>query len=78
MSARKFLLALRSVVAVVSVVAACGGAPLRDSDGDVVLVSAAISLSGALEETIELYRSTTGREVVLNLGGSDTLATQAP
>ena len=41
-----------------------------------VLVSAAISLSGALEEIAGDYERATATRVVLNVAGSDTLATQ--
>ena len=48
------------------------------SNGDPreVVVSAAISLSGALEEIAGDYERATGTRAVLNVAGSDTLATQ--
>ena len=47
-----------------------------DAGRESVVVSAAISLSEVLGKIAEDYHSRTGAEVVLNLAGTDTLATQ--
>ena len=51
------------------------GTSNRDRGGE-LLVSAAISLSGALERIASNYEHTSGTRTVLNVAGSDTLATQ--
>ena len=49
---------------------------VQQAPPDVVLVSAAVSLSDALVVIATEYERATGVSVVLNLAGSDTLATQ--
>ncbi len=66
----------RAVVAITVGVlaAACGGAP--PAPAGTVLVSAAVSLSDALEEVADAYAQASGRQVVLNLGPSNAIARQ--
>ncbi len=69
MDTRQILLALG-----MSGLISCGS-PGRPK-GEPILVSAAVSLSDALTVVGQRYEETTGTPVILNLAGSDTLATQ--
>ncbi len=59
-------------------VSACGlgGTRSGSSDSPRILVSVAVSLSDALRRAADEFERTTGVAVDLNVGGSDTLATQ--
>jgi len=70
MSARQFLLSTALLA-----IAACGEGRHSDPQ-EVLLVSAAVSLSDVLSVVAAEYERATGVSVVLNLAGSDTLATQ--
>ena len=70
MCARKFLLSTALLA-----IAACGEGRHSDQQ-EVLLVSAAVSLSDALSVVAAEYERASGISVVLNLAGSDTLATQ--
>ena len=63
-------------LALFSSLASCGVPVTSEDPQDVVYVSAAISLSSALTKAAMDYQQVTGTKVVLNLAGSDTLATQ--
>ena len=69
---KKGILAL----ALFSSLASCRVSVTSEGPQDVVYVSAAISLSSALTKAAMDYQQVTGTKVVLNLAGSDTLATQ--
>ena len=62
------------VLTALTVVMSC--ALPESPDRDAVVVSAAVSLSEVLREVAEAYQQATGTHVLLNLAGSDTLATQ--
>ena len=64
------------LLAALTALASCGARVVSDDHGDLVHVSAAISLSNVLTTIARVYHETTGTRVVLNLAGSDTLATQ--
>ena len=70
MCARQFLLSTALLA-----IAACGEGRHSDPQ-EVLLVSAAVSLSDALSVVAAEYERASGISVVLNLAGSDTLATQ--
>jgi molybdate transport system substrate-binding protein len=63
-------------LALFSLLASCRVPVISEGLQDVVYVSAAISLSRALTKAAVAYQQMTGTKVVLNLAGSDTLATQ--
>lgn len=63
-----------AAAAAVALTAWAGCGPARNADR--IVVSAAISLSDVLRQIAGDYERSTGRQVALNLGGSDTLAAQ--
>lgn len=70
------MVACRSVLfATILAVSACGSSDTVSSDSPVV-ASVAVSLSSALRKAADEFERATDVTVVLNAGGSDTLATQ--
>jgi molybdate transport system substrate-binding protein len=57
-------------------VSACGGGGTASSDVPRLVVSVAVSLSDALRRAADEFEQATDVVIVLNAGGSDTLATQ--
>ena len=71
MGAHRFILAVA-----VATLAACIPGAVDDAEPPRLLVSAATSIADALRAAADEYERTGGATVVLNVGGSDTLATQ--
>jgi molybdate transport system substrate-binding protein len=65
-----------ALLAVVSAVALPADAQRRPAVSRQVVVSAAVSLTEVLQQLAPVYRQSTGDQVVLNLGASNTLARQ--